>query len=99
MCVCYIRELFTRVNLKRANTRFRIAAINPSVNIQPLIKIPKIPQNVDTLQKFELSTLVVIGTDCIGSSKSNYHTITTTTVPVLFLCLFGSLKFNGTIFE
>ena len=34
---------------------------------------------------FELTTLVVIGTDCIGSCKSNYHTIkitTTTTVPV-----------------
>jgi hypothetical protein len=27
-------------------------------------------------------TLVVIGTDCIGSYKSNYHTITTTTAPV-----------------
>ena len=25
---------------------------------------------------FELTTLVVIGTDCIGSYKSNYHTIT-----------------------
>jgi hypothetical protein len=29
---------------------------------------------------FELATLVVIGTDCTGSCKSNYHTITTTTV-------------------
>jgi len=29
---------------------------------------------------FELTTLVMIGTDCIGSCKSNYHTITTTTV-------------------
>jgi len=28
---------------------------------------------------FELTTLVVIGTGCIGSCKSNYHTITTTT--------------------
>ena len=27
---------------------------------------------------FELTTLVVIGIDCIGSLKSNYHTITTT---------------------
>jgi len=27
---------------------------------------------------FELTTLVVIGTDCIGSYESNYHTITTT---------------------
>jgi hypothetical protein len=25
---------------------------------------------------FELTILVVIGTDCIDSSKSNYHTIT-----------------------
>ena len=30
---------------------------------------------------FELTTLVLIGTDCIGSCKSNYHTITTTPVP------------------
>jgi hypothetical protein len=28
---------------------------------------------------FELTTLVVISTDCIGSYKSNYHTMTTTT--------------------
>ena len=31
---------------------------------------------------FELTTLVVIGTDCIGSCKSNYHTITATTAPI-----------------
>jgi hypothetical protein len=31
---------------------------------------------------FELSTLVVIGNDCIGSYKLNYHTITT--VPVYY---------------
>ena len=30
---------------------------------------------------FELTTFVMIGTDCIGSYKSNYHTIMTTTVP------------------
>ena len=30
---------------------------------------------------FKLKTLVVIGTDCTGSCKSNYHTITTTSVP------------------
>ena len=28
---------------------------------------------------FELTIFVVIGTDCIGSFKSNYHTVTTTT--------------------
>jgi hypothetical protein len=31
--------------------------------------------------RFDLRTSVVIGTDCIGGCKSNYHTITTTTTP------------------
>jgi hypothetical protein len=31
---------------------------------------------------FELTTLVVIVTDCTGSWKSNYHTITTTIAPL-----------------
>jgi len=31
--------------------------------------------------RFELTILVVKGTDCIGSCKSNYHAITTTTAP------------------
>jgi len=30
---------------------------------------------------FDLTMLVVIGTDCIGSYKSNYDTITITTIP------------------
>ena len=30
---------------------------------------------------FELTTLVVIGTDCTGNCKPNYHTIGTTTAP------------------
>jgi hypothetical protein len=30
---------------------------------------------------FELTSLMVVGTDCKGSWKSNYHTITTTTAP------------------
>jgi hypothetical protein len=30
---------------------------------------------------FELTTLVVIGTDCTGSYKSNYYMIMTTTAP------------------
>ena len=33
------------------------------------------------LAGFELTTLVVIGTDCTGSCESNYHTIMTTTAP------------------
>ena len=31
--------------------------------------------------RFELTISVVIGTDCMGSCKSNYHTITATTAP------------------
>ena len=33
------------------------------------------------LARFKLTTFVVIGTDCTGSCKSNYHTITTMMVP------------------
>jgi hypothetical protein len=31
--------------------------------------------------RFELTTSAVIGTDCIDSCKSNYHTITATSAP------------------
>jgi hypothetical protein len=34
---------------------------------------------------FKLTNLVVIGTDCIGSFKSNYHTITTTTTTAPYI--------------
>ena len=34
------------------------------------------------LRGLDLTTLVVIGTDCIGSYTSNYITITTMTAPV-----------------
>ena len=33
------------------------------------------------LAGFELTSLVVLGTDCTGNYKSNYHIITTTTTP------------------
>ena len=33
-------------------------------------------------REFELTTSVVIGTNCTGSCRSNYHTITTTAVPL-----------------
>ena len=32
---------------------------------------------------FQLTTLVMIDTDCTSSCKSNYHTIRTTTAPTL----------------
>jgi hypothetical protein len=34
--------------------------------------------------RFELTTSVVINTDCIGSCKSNYHRITPTTTRIFF---------------
>ena len=34
--------------------------------------------------EFKFTTLVVIGTDCTGSYKSNYHTINTTTAHIPF---------------
>jgi hypothetical protein len=51
---------------------------------------------------FELTRLVVIGTHCIGSCKSNYHTITTTMAPTKvgknynYIYLNKSLKKNIT---
>ena len=58
--------------------------------------------------RFELTTLVVIGTDCIGSCKSNYHKIMTTTTPIwtryytcssIILCLFcfHQIRISGVI--
>jgi hypothetical protein len=41
--------------------------------------------------RFELTTSVVIDTDCIGSCKSNYHTITATTAP----CIICQMSVNG----
>jgi uncharacterized protein YjaG (DUF416 family) len=54
--------------------------------------------------RFELTTLVVICTDCKGSCKSNYHTITATTAPnqgkICSTCLnlvwFSFMVFNAT---
>ena len=36
--------------------------------------------------RFKHTTSVVIGTDCIGSCKFNYHTIMATTAPCFFRC-------------
>ena len=44
---------------------------------------------------FELTTLVVIGTDCIGSCKSNYHAITTTTAPYCLFTIYIYMCFNS----
>jgi hypothetical protein len=49
---------------------------------------------------FKIIMLVVIGTDCIDSYKSNYHTITTTTVPTFtkqWIWYVKRLHWNGTV--
>jgi hypothetical protein len=40
--------------------------------------------------RFELTPLVVIGTDCIGSYKFNYDAITTMTTPkkIIFIAVY-----------
>ena len=50
----------------------------------------------ETWAGFELTTLVVTGTDCIGSYKSNYHTNTTTKAPKFYLKSIGKIKLNQT---
>jgi hypothetical protein len=46
---------------------------------------------------FKLTTLVVIDSDCIGSCKSNYHTITTTMAPNIYCLTFlnGLPRYTG----
>ena len=45
--------------------------------------------------RFELTTLVVIGTDCIGNCISNYHT--TTTAPIRSGVLTGKQTFSKSL--
>ena len=45
--------------------------------------------------RFELTTSVVIGTDCIGSCKYNYRTITAKTTPKFFFFFDCCLTSNG----
>ena len=44
-------------------------------------------ENTSPWAGFKLTSLVVIGTDCTGSCKSNYHTITTTMAHYVHLIL------------
>ena len=64
-------------------------------NRKDLVKTTDLSQVTDKLYQImlytsswsrsELTTSVVIDTDCIGRCKSNYHTITATTAPISFL--------------
>ena len=46
---------------------------------------------------FELTALVMIGTDCLGSFTSNYHTIMTTTAPICNLKVSFVANYRGTL--
>ena len=48
---------------------------------------------------FKLPTLVVIGTDCTGSYKSNYHMITTTMAPQIIWNLLNNVFDHNTQVE
>ena len=54
----------------------------PGENHRPATSHWQILSHYVVLIGIELTTLVVIGTDCIGSCKSNYHTITTAPVVI-----------------
>jgi hypothetical protein len=49
--------------------------------------------------RFELTTSVVIGTDCIGSCKSNYHTMMATTVPISGIVLKVGQYYSSWLFS
>ena len=46
---------------------------------------------------FKLTTLVVIGTDCIGSCKSNYHTIKTASLILKWWLMPSSLFYRTNV--
>jgi len=48
--------------------------------------------------RFELTSSVVIGTDCIGSCKSNYHTITVPTAPCMYNTVHKHYKTSNTYY-
>ena len=49
--------------------------------------------------RFELTTSVMIGTDCISSCRSNYHTITATTASSFSACSLLTIHLHLNIFH
>jgi hypothetical protein len=67
------------------NTTFNnISVISErSVSLVAETAVPRENHRPADKSGFELTTLVVIGIDCIFSCKSNYHMITATTASIL----------------
>ena len=82
------------------NTTFNTISVISWQSVLLVEESTALPQVTDKLyhiilytsswSRFELTTSVVIGTDGIGSCKSNYHTITVTTAPICQLYYFSS---------
>ena len=77
---------------------FRVIVFNATFNnisvlswrLVLLVEETEVPEKTTDLSQVtdKLTMLVVIGTDCIGSCKSNYHTITATTAPLFWVFFF-----------
>jgi hypothetical protein len=75
----YICQIFLDRNILRCHSK-NLITNNAEFNMfNAKLQI----QYTSPWSRFELKIPVVIGTDCIGSCKSNYHTITATTAPYI----------------
>ena len=61
--------------------RRKLEDLDPEETTRVTDKVYHIMLYTSTWSRFELTTLVVIGTDCIGSCESNFQMITATTAP------------------
>jgi hypothetical protein len=59
---------------------------------QVIDKLYHIMLHTSPWMRIELAISMVIGTDCIGSCKSNYHTIAAVTAPILHGDVFFNIK-------
>jgi hypothetical protein len=66
----------------------------PRENHRPVTSYDKLYHIMLYRAGFKLTTLVVIGIDCTGSCKSNYHTITITMVPNALMLYQGDITVN-----